>query len=61
MMRCNLKRHNTIWQDGMFTHNILCSYLDTTLKESVAHEQYANDFTLLDIAKQQDPDGCRVR
>src|SRR6266516_5204816 len=27
----------------------------------MAHEQYANDFTLLlDIAKQQDPDGCRV-
>src|SRR5436305_8281756 len=27
----------------------------------MSHEQYANDFTLLlDIAKQQDPDGCRI-
>src|SRR5260370_35555613 len=61
MSRCNLKRHSTIWTGRMIAHDVLHSNLDETREQSVAFEQHANDFALLlDMAKQQNSNGCRI-
>src|SRR6266566_4804502 len=61
MMRRNLKRHRTLWQGCMIIHNVLCGNLDETRKQSMAPKQHTNHFAvLLDIAKQQNPDVCRI-
>src|SRR5207253_9671245 len=45
----------------MFTHNVLRGSLDETRKQRVAPEQHTNHFALLlDMAKQQHPNGCRI-
>src|SRR3954454_20475054 len=61
MMRCNLKWHNTLRPERVFTHNVLRGSLDETRKQRVAPKQHTYHFALLlDMAKQQHPNGCRI-
>ncbi len=61
MIRCYLKRHGASWTWSMIFYNILCGDLDETRKQCVTAKQHANHFAaLLNLAKQQDSDGCWI-
>ena len=61
MMSRNLKWHTTVWTWCIIFHDVLRGSLNETRKQCVAPYQHTNRFALLlDMAKQQNPNGCRI-